>query len=81
MSDTQALLLQFGPTMLIQAIYAVIVYQFAKRQHIGPWAPTLGTLIPLIGFIVFLIFILWTQLRVLDRLNALEGGAAGQTFR
>lgn len=73
MDSTGYALMQFGPLLLISAIYAALIYVVANRRRINPWGWMIGTMIPMIGFIVAAVFFYTTLLSMLDRLNALEG--------
>jgi hypothetical protein len=62
----------------LQLIYAFILYLFAKRE--GRWGVQVAlAMVPVVGMVWFGIYMLRMQLRVLDRLNALEASrdAAG----
>jgi hypothetical protein len=55
----------------VQLVYAFILYLFAKRE--GRWGvQVVLALIPFVGFFWFGLYMLRMQLRVLNRLNALE---------
>jgi hypothetical protein len=71
----EALILQFVPLVIVQAVYALVVFLMARKQRTNTLAWTLGTVVPFFGMFVALVFFVRTQLSVLDRLNALEGKA------
>ena len=78
--NTPNLLLELAPFFFLQSIYAFVVYLLASRQKMSAVVHVIVTLVPVIGMLYFVYFILWTQIRVLDRLNRLEQGATGTTF-
>lgn len=71
-ASTSDMWIQFLPSVLLGGIYAILVYQIAKRRGVAPLGWVLGTLIPIIGLIVSAIFFYLSFLSVLDRLNKLE---------
>ena len=66
------LVAQAAPLILVNLLYAAIVFVIARKRGIRPWPWTLGTLVPVIGFVVFPVFLLLSFLSMLDRLTALE---------
>jgi hypothetical protein len=65
-------LIQLAPLMVLEVVYAAVVYVVARKRNVNPWAWTIGTLVPGLGLFVSAIFFLVTLLSVLDRLNVLE---------
>jgi hypothetical protein len=60
------------PWMILQVIYAAIVFQLSKKQNWNPWLWTIVTLVPILGAFVFFGIFVTTLLKTLDRLNVLE---------
>jgi hypothetical protein len=73
----EAALMQFIPLMIIQLVYALVVFLMARKRGVNAWVWTIGSLVPVIGMFVSLVFFILTMLSILDRLNALE---TKQTF-
>ena len=68
----QSMLIQFLPLMVIQSIYATIVFIMARKRRINPWFWTISSLFPGLDMLASGLFMLLTTLSMLDRLNALE---------
>jgi hypothetical protein len=60
------------PYMIIQLLYAIVVFQLCRKQNWNAWLWTIATLVPVIGLIVFAVLFISSLLKTLDRLNALE---------
>ncbi len=80
MTDAASAILGFVPLLVVQAIYAIVVFLMARKRRTNPWFWTVGALVPLFGVFVSAVFVVLTLLSILDRLNALEESAPASTF-
>ena len=65
-------IIQFIPLLILQALYAAVVFVVARKRGLNPLVRSLISLVPLIGLIFAGLFVLLSFLSVLDRLNRLE---------
>lgn len=71
-----SVLVQLAPLMLIQLFWSVIIGMYQAKQKRGVVVSVILCLIPFFGAFFILYFNVVTVLRILDRLNALEGKSA-----